>query len=61
MNKIKVILTYISFMMPMVINSAQNFDKPKETLPVEMIYFFGSVVGNSVAIRRKIMCIMIRP
>ena len=38
-------------MMPMVINSAQNFDKPKETLPVEMIYFFGSVVGNSVELR----------
>jgi len=49
MNKIKV--TYISFMMLMVINSAQNLDKPMETLPVEMIYFFGSIVGDSVELR----------
>ena len=32
-------------------NSAQNFDKPKDTLPVEMVYFFGSAIESSVELR----------
>lgn len=50
MNRIRFLLIYMSIMILPINYSAQDI-KPDGTLPVEMIYFFGSVVGNSVELK----------
>ncbi len=51
MNKIFNMWIYLFSMLLLTNNSAQDIIKPDNVLPVEMIYFFGSVVGDSVELK----------
>lgn len=51
MNKTKIILILLCSLILTINIVAQNIDKPKYTLPVTMIYFFGDVVGSTVEIK----------
>lgn len=50
-NRMKIIFVILFIVIFTTNHFAQNLDKPKETLPVEMVYFFGSVVENEVELR----------
>ncbi len=51
MNKIKIILILLSSLILTINIVAQNIDKPKDTLPVELIYFVGDALDSTVELR----------
>lgn len=51
MNKIKIILILLCSLILTINIVAQNIDKQKDTLPVELIYFVGDALDSTVELR----------